>query len=245
MMQSPEFSQHVVGLAFETSTALSSVALGRGESVLDVEHLGGPRRHAVDFLPAVDALCRTNAVEPSDVRRVYVSCGPGSFTGLRIGITAARMLAIACGAELVAVPTLEVVAQNALDSGPPCRRVAVLLDAKRGRVYAAAFRRRAGSYVPATKPLEVDPTQFLAEQRLLDASCAVLGEGVPYHHQAVAGSGLMMLPEALYPPRVETVYRLGVRRAEKGCLVDRRTLTPLYVRPPEAEEKWRERHGLS
>jgi tRNA A37 threonylcarbamoyladenosine modification protein TsaB len=152
------------------------------------------------------------------------------------------MLALACGSELVAVPTLEVVAQNALDVTPRAARLAVLLDAKRGRVYAAAFRLQGDGYYAVTEPQEVDPARFLAEQRSLDASCAVMGEGVPYHDRAVAASGLMILPEELYPPRVETVYRLGLRRAEEGSLADRRSLTPTYVRPPEAEEKWRERH---
>ena len=110
-------TESVYGLAFETSGALGAVALGRGPDVLDVRQFSGPRRHAVEFLPTIDAICRSNAVTASQIERVYVSSGPGSFTGLRIGVTAARMISLANDARIVAVPTLEVIAQNALRAG--------------------------------------------------------------------------------------------------------------------------------
>ncbi|MGD2110487.1 MAG: tRNA (adenosine(37)-N6)-threonylcarbamoyltransferase complex dimerization subunit type 1 TsaB [Phycisphaerae bacterium] len=240
-------SHHETGvrLAFETSSALGEVALGLGDKVREVRSLGGPRRHAVEFLPTIDALCRAHGVSPGDVSTVFVSSGPGSFTGLRIGVTAARILAFAHGGRLVAVPTLEVIAQNALRAagrGSPPSRVAVVLDAKRRRVYAAAFVLRGDRYVAVSQPVEAEPARFLAQQGAIDPDCTVLGEGVPYHRDAVDASGLSVLPEDLYRPRAQTVFRLGVVCAAEGRFVDRRSLVPTYVRPPEAEEKWRERH---
>jgi tRNA A37 threonylcarbamoyladenosine modification protein TsaB len=70
-----------------------------------------------------------------------------------------------------------------------------------------------------------------------------LGEGVLYHREAVVASGLAILPESIYPPRAETVYRLGVERAAQGHPVAARDLIPIYIRPPEAEEVWQARHG--
>jgi tRNA threonylcarbamoyladenosine biosynthesis protein TsaB len=231
-----------VGLALETSSALGSVALGYGDSVLEVRELSGPRRHAVEFLPTVAAICDAHTVKPASIRRIYVSSGPGSFTGLRIGVTAARMIGLANAARIVAVPTLEVIAQNALGAATQPERAAVVLDAKRGRVYAACFVREGGRFAPETEPIEADPSRFLADCTAQPGSCAVLGEGVLYHREAVEASGLPILPESLYPPRAEIVYRLGVARAAEGSFTDRRNLIPTYVRPPEAEEKWEERH---
>lgn len=231
-----------LGLALETSSALGSVALGRGDDVLEVRELSGPRRHAVEFLPTVAAICDAHAVEPAWIRRIYVSSGPGSFTGLRIGVTAARMIDFANGADIVGVPTLEVIAQNALGAATPPDRAAVVLDAKRGRVYAACFVRDGGRYAPETEAIEADPSRFLAECAAKPGPCAVLGEGVLYHREAVEASGLTILAESLYPPRAEVVYRLGAVRAAEGRFTDRRSLIPTYVRPPEAEEKWEERH---
>lgn len=240
MTTNPE-PESVYSLAFETSSALGGVALGLGGEVLGVRKLSGPRKHAVEFLPAIAALCNAHAIEPTSVRRVFVSSGPGSFTGLRIGITTARMIGLATGASIVAVPTLEVIAQNALDASYAPDRVVVMLDAKRQRVYTAVFCRRGGRYVATTDPVEADPAEILAGQTTEGESYAVLGEGALYHRAAIEGSGWPVLPESLYAPRAETVYRLGVLRAREGKFEDRRRLIPTYIRPPEAQEKWEQR----
>jgi tRNA A37 threonylcarbamoyladenosine modification protein TsaB len=159
------------------------------------------------------------------------------------------MLSLANGSRLVAVPTLDVIAQNALgpaedDSSsavPPPARVIALLDAKRGRAFAAPYSRRDDVYVPESGPAEVEPGAFLSDQVERFGPSAVLGEGVLYHRDAVSASGAMVLPENFYFPRPEIVYRLGCRLAAEGRFADRRSLTPVYVRPPEAEEKWMRR----
>lgn len=238
-------------VAIETSCGEGSVAVGRTEStgavtVLGVRQFTRPRAHAIEFFPAIEGLCREHALSPSKLGHVYVSSGPGSFTGLRIGITAARSLAFATGAKVVSIPTLMVIAQNALLADQPPDCLAVVLDAKRGHVYAATFQRRgpndAGSvgYVPAGDPIEANPAVFLAGQ---EPSCAVMGEGVLYHQQAVRASGLQILDEATYRPRAEVVMALGAAAAKEGRFVQPRQLIPTYVRPPEAEEKWAAKHG--
>jgi len=238
-MSESERNRSDFALAFETSSAMGSVALGREERVLAAVRLTQPRAHAAEFLPAIDALCRGNGVEPKSIRAAYVSSGPGSFTGLRIGITAARMIAFATGAKLVAIPTLEIIAQNAADADPRPQRVTVLLDAKRGHVYSAAFDFDGERYRASSSPVEADPLAFL---NLQPADAAVLGEGVLYHRDAVAASGRRVLPESLFPPRAETVYRLGCESARRGEFVNARELIPVYIRPPEAEEVWTQRH---
>ena len=239
----------VLGLAIETSGDRGSVALGRGDRVLESRALGGPRRHAVEFVPMVAAICRAHAVTPGELGLILVSAGPGSFTGLRIGVTAARMIAMATGARLVGVPTLSAVAVNALEVLPPPRRLVVLLDAKRKHVFAAAFDLTEGRYVPVAEPAEAEPRAFLTAHVLEDATCAVMGEGVPLHRDAVesvigsarTGPAWTILGESLNAPRAESVYRLGRALAASGVFVDRRAFVPTYIRPPEAEEKWLKR----
>ncbi len=229
-------------LAFETSGARGSVALGHGSDLIETRPLPSTRRHAVDFLPVVADLCSTHSVNPTEIAIVCVSIGPGSFTGLRIGVTAARMVALANAAIVVPVPTLEVIAQNATEAPEPPDRVAVILDAKRRRVYAATFTRQGNSYSPVGEPAEVEPATFLAACAAEDPRGGVLGPGIAEHREAVRCSGLRVLPEWLFEPRAETVYRLGLGRAHEGGIVDRRAVVPAYVRPPEAEEKWAQRH---
>ena len=225
-------------LALETSGPVGGVALGLDGKLLDAQTFPGPKAHAADLLPTIDALCRGHSVTPSMLSCVYVSIGPGSFTGLRVAVAAARMLAWSIGTKLVGVPTLEVIAQNALDDVDPPDEVAVILDAKRGRVYGDAFRRRGGMFCSDGEPAEMEPGRFLASR---DPRCAVLGDGILHHRQAVDAARLRILPESLCLPRAETVLRLGHDRASRGLIQDSRTLIPIYVRPPEAQEKWLQR----
>lgn len=227
-------------LAIETSSAYGSVCLGRGGEVLESRVFSGARRHAVEFLPTIDDLARSFDVRPSQLAGVAVSVGPGSFTGLRIGVTAARAFSLALGSRLVAVPTLEVIAQNAGLAPTPPLHAGVMLDAKRGHVYAATFCRTESSYVTDTEPREWNPREFLES---LPADAAVLGEGIAYHRDPVDESNVRVLPEELWPARAETLYRLAYERFQRGDVVGRRDLIPLYIRPPEAEEKWLLRHG--
>lgn len=222
-------------LALETSGAWGSVALGIGPELRATRSLAAPRQYAAEFLPTIEALCGTADVSPADIRFVFVSSGPGSFTGLRIGVTAARMIALAHDAQLVAVSTLEAIAQNAIDAVPTVEHVAVVLDAKRSNVYAAWYRRIDSEMRPMAEAAEVEPFAFLSG---LPADCVVIGEGVTYHRAAIERAGRSILPEPLWPSRAETVYRLGYAGAQAGRFIDRRNLIPVYIRPPEAEEKF-------
>ena len=91
-----------------------------------------------------------------------------------------------------------------------------------------------------TAPHETDPAVFLQSQ---PPGCAVMGEGVTYHQAAVESSGLTILLPDSYPPQATTVLALGWQLADNGEAVDPRDLVPTYIRPPEAEEKWAQRHG--
>lgn len=221
-------------LALETSGSVGSVAIGRGREVLEARSFPSARQHAADLLPAIDALCRAQGASPQAIAAVYVSIGPGSFTGLRIGLAAARMLALAVGSRLVGVSSLEAAAQNALAAEPTPKRVAVIVDAGRGRVYGAAFARHGDRYVVVQDAAEVEPSAFLAAQ---GGECAVLGEGVELHRAAVEASRLRVLPVDLLRSRAEAVFRLGAEQAAEGRFDEARRLVPVYIRPPEAEEK--------
>ena len=226
------------GLGMETSGVFGSVALGLGDTVCGTYEFATPRAHAVDFLPAIARLCGTHDVEPADLAYVFLSIGPGSFTGLRIGVSAARMIALSTHAKIVGVPTLTVIAQNANLLPRPPASVTVLLDAKRQHVYAASFRRISGVYQCDAAAEEVDPVSFLATR---PKDCAALGEGVMVHRGVAERCGLIVLPEELYRGRAETVYALGLRMAQNDEIVHPRMLEPDYIRRPEAEERWERR----
>jgi tRNA threonylcarbamoyladenosine biosynthesis protein TsaB len=156
-------------LAVETATAAPSLALWRGEALLGERAADPARATAEALLPALDALLADAGVALSAVAGFAVSIGPGSFTGLRIGVATVKGLAFGTDCPAVAISTLAAIAAHASGAAP----VAAVLDARRGEVYAAGF---AGGRAADWLPEGVHPIAALAER--LPAGCRVVGEGV-------------------------------------------------------------------
>jgi len=235
-------------IAIETSSRHGSVAVALGPDLLAEETFPTDQEHARELLPALDRLCRAQGWSPDEIAHCYVSIGPGSFTGLRVAVTFARHLALATGAKICAVPTLDAVAENcaALPDAP--EHLAVVFDAKRGQVFAAVFARRGGSsagvaksaYDRIVEPCMIEPDALLATA---PRPIAVVGEGIDHHRAAIEASGAALLDRTLWRPRAANVHRLGWGLAEQGRFTPARELVPFYLRRPEAEELWEKRHG--
>ncbi len=227
-------------LVIETSSRVGAAALADGRTILAAENLPGTVRHAGELLPTIDRMLKQQGWPADTLTEVFVSIGPGSFTGLRVGVTVARTLAWSIGSRVVAVPTVDALALNALQADPPPSRLAVVLDAKQSRVFAAAFDLREGRYQKTVDAHMIEPRAFLPR---CPKPLAVLGEGIPYHRQAIEESGAKVLPEDFWWPRPEHVYRAGKDLADAGRFTPGSELMPLYIRRPEAEEKWEKLHG--
>ncbi len=226
-------------LIIETSSRWGSAALGTPEGIIASGVLDGPMRHAADFHPLIDRLFREQGWVSSSLTHAFVSIGPGSFTGLRIGVSIARTLGWSIGTKVVAVSTLDCVARNALRAQPVPEHVAVLLDAKREQVYAAAYRVRASQIERLSGPVLVSPASYLAG---LPRPLAVIGEGIPHHQATIQAAGVQVLDSSLWIPDVAAVFTLGMAMANAGEFTPSSDLIPLYVRRPEAEEKWEKLH---
>jgi len=152
----------VLLLALETSRRMGSLALARGERVLE-ERLTEEQAHASDLLPRLEGLLAGLDVPPTrplPLTAVVVGTGPGSYTGLRVGIATAQGLARATGARVFGRPSFEALAHGALHPG---EEAAVVLDARAGRFYHARYRRTAGGL------LELAPPAALTAAALLEA----------------------------------------------------------------------------
>ena len=173
----------------------------------------------------------------ADIGLVAVSIGPGSFTGLRIGLSAAKGIALSTGCDLVSVPTLEALAHVAdgAGRGPVC----TVLDARKSEVYGALFQTENGGDEAQMKRLVdecvIDPAS-LAE--MVSSPCVVLGDGVaPYREtwqcQLPSGSKLLSFDE--YHPRGGVVARLGLQRHTAHGADPLDATAPRYCRRSEAE----------
>jgi tRNA threonylcarbamoyladenosine biosynthesis protein TsaB len=224
-------------LILETSGRAGAVALALGAELRGVRRLDEARRHARDLAPAVADLLRIEGWKPRDVNAVIVSQGPGSYTGLRVGIASAKTFAFVTGCGLVSVDTFALIAAQAPPQAEP---LDIIADAQQDKIYVQRFTRSAADGTPAPlNPLSIRPfSEWLAEP---GESAWVSGPGLVKVHDRIP-AGRRVVAADLWDPRSESLLRLGLRRFGAGQLADVWSLEPIYLRPSSAEEKWTTKH---
>ncbi len=223
-------------LAIETSCRQGSVSLGRGDELINTVTIPQPHRHAIELTPAIDRLCKLHRVKPKQIGQVYVSIGPGSFTGLRIAVATAKMFAYVLDARLVAVPTIDVVAENGPTDQP---HLAVCLNTKRDQMYAAVYRMADHRWRKIIDPTLMTPAELCQSA---PAPLAVMGDHLPDFDWP---GHVELLDRTLAVPTSGVVWRIGRDMAHRGEFTDPLKLLPLYARPPEAVELWNKRMEMT
>jgi tRNA threonylcarbamoyladenosine biosynthesis protein TsaB len=211
-------------LAFDTATAATSVALADGTSTLerrDDPPPGARPRHTARLMPLITELLEEAGWSWGELDRIAVGLGPGTFTGLRIGVSSARALAQARGLELVGVSTLESLSLNG-----EADTVCAAIDARRGEVFAAAWRQRR----PVLAAAAFDP-EVLTER--LGPDTLAVGDGAVAFRHVLERSGALIPDDGSDLHRVTAVNhcRLGLL-ADPG---DPGAVRPEYLRLPDAE----------
>jgi tRNA threonylcarbamoyladenosine biosynthesis protein TsaB len=223
-------------LALETTDLYGSVAASDDSNLLLELELNSKQRSAQSLAPAIRNLLEQVGWKPTEVQLVTVTVGPGSFTGLRVGVTTAKIFAYAVGADILGIDTLETIAANVFgDAGASScpDNLQVILDAQRGEIVAGDFGRSQDGWLRPVGP-----------QRLLQIE-SWLKEG---KHSAVTGPilkklqsklppDIMILEERFWTPRAAQVAQLAARDYAAGRRDDLWTLLPRYSRRSAAEEK--------
>ncbi|NNF58174.1 MAG: tRNA (adenosine(37)-N6)-threonylcarbamoyltransferase complex dimerization subunit type 1 TsaB [Rhodothermaceae bacterium] len=216
-------------LGIETATDVCSVALLDGEALLAETSLFVPRSHAARLAPLIQEMLAHTGRTAADLDAIAVSAGPGSFTGLRIGASTAKGLAVAADAVLVAVPTLDALAQAAWPAPDPTP-VLVTLPSRRGEVYGALYRPDVAGLVHAREAKALTLAEikaWLPEEEAL----RLLGPGSSLVVEAAEQAGLARtfdVPEA--SPSATRVARLGRARWEAGETENVAAWEPFYLK---------------
>ncbi|WZO95918.1 tRNA (adenosine(37)-N6)-threonylcarbamoyltransferase complex dimerization subunit type 1 TsaB [Isosphaeraceae bacterium EP7] len=222
-------------LAIETSTDRAALALTTADGRCHVAHVESSGRHGRDLLPALRDLLNGSGLRATDLDALAVGLGPGSYTGLRIGVMAAKTLAYAAGCPLTGLDSLEVLACNA---PADVLHVVVIGDAQRGDLYVAEFSRdEPGATLRQAKATRIEPASYLLG---LDGGTLVIGPGLrklasPLPDGLVAGSPEQARPEG------ERLAELALRVYESGRRDDPWSLEPIYLRRSAAEDQWARR----
>lgn len=205
-------------LAFDTATPLVSVALHDGEDVV-VEHVSDqPMKHGEQLAPLIERAMSDAGIGRLDITAIAVGCGPGPFTGLRVGLVTARTLALVLEIPVYGVCSLDVLAIEAADSGAVTSDFLVATDARRKEVYLAAYD---AAGVRLDGPTVVMPGAAASE-------LPVVGEGAVLYPDAFGHPAGPLRPSAGWLARVVT--------GERAALLDPE---PLYLRRPDATEPTR------
>jgi tRNA threonylcarbamoyladenosine biosynthesis protein TsaB len=224
-------------LAIETATPHGSVALVSGDVVLAEAALPRGRQASETILPAVDELLRNTGSGPDHVGHVAVSSGPGSFTGLRVGMAAAKGYCFGWRIPMVPVPTLHALASRFRPGG---MTVCPVLDARKKEVYAALFRWEDGRCRRLSPDLAIAPAELPG--KLPDGMVFFCGDGAapfaPLFRERL-GDRAVFPPAGEGLPSAGAVGLLAAGLVGAGSLGDARLAVPAYVRPSEAELKRR------
>lgn len=228
-------------LAVETSGRIGSVAILKEGLVLLERSMSGFMKHSAELFEIIAELTQQAGIRPGAIQTLYITVGPGSFTGIRIAVTLAKMMGYALNSRIVAVDTLDALAENAADiistSGATLRRVATILDAKQNRFFAALYEYNGQELEKIYPSSLVYPEELLAIINKDNVPTGLLGEGLVYYADKFKSPLTMLLDEATWPATARGVYAAGRKMAAKGQFSDIYTLVPAYIRKPDAVEK--------
>jgi tRNA threonylcarbamoyladenosine biosynthesis protein TsaB len=216
-------------------------------------------RHSAEVFPAMQSLLQQFARKPQEIQQIHISVGPGSFTGLRMAVTIAKIMHLANAAKIVAVDTLDVIASNVNDyierdkprAYQPERieefaeNIAAVLDAKRGQFYIAVYERTTderraisnGVWKKILPDSLMTPSQFINNFASGDKPIWLLGDGLLYHRDKFDTKGVRFLEQKYWSPRASKVHLLGWKKALAGQFADAVTLSPKYLLRPDVKIK--------
>ena len=234
-------------LALETSGRIGSVALAVADRLVAEKTFSTPVRHSAEIFPAITGLIESSSLGPQQIDHIYISTGPGSFTGLRIAVAFAKIMHLANNnIKIVAVDTLDCIASNVIDfqkqTKTEVKKIAAILDAKRGQFFTAVYERRKESE-PALGFADcwdktIDDCLSTAQEfveRFADSNDPVwlLGEGLVFYKKNFEAKGIEFIDDQFWRPSASKVLLLGYRLALAGRFADPLALVPRYIQRPD------------
>ncbi|PIV21031.1 MAG: tRNA (adenosine(37)-N6)-threonylcarbamoyltransferase complex dimerization subunit type 1 TsaB [Deltaproteobacteria bacterium CG_4_8_14_3_um_filter_45_9] len=228
-------------LGIDTSTSCGSVGLIDDGEVISDYLLKIPVTHSERLLGAIEFVLKEARCNIEDIDGWAISLGPGSFTGLRIGVSAVKGLTFATGKPVAGVSTLDVLASQI---APTSYLICPILDARKKEVYTAFYRYEEGRFLKRLSDYQAIRPEDLVEK--IKEQTIFLGDGVKTYGDLLLNflPSLAILPPApLHVSHGSMVAKLGSELLQKGESLNPSTFTPLYVRSSEAEMKWQETHS--
>ena len=221
-------------LALEASTLMGGVAVVDDEGVICELTLSVAETHSAQLMPAVDYALKMADLKPDELDAFAVALGPGSFTGLRIGLATVKGLAVAASKPLIGIPTLEAMAH----AFPYCPHMILpMIDARMKEVYAAFFEARDGIVLRRSDDMVLSVSDLLNDTK---AETLFFGTGAKKYRDeivAIMGDLARFATPEISGARASTVGFLAIEKLKRGENADIDSIEPIYIRESQAIEK--------
>ncbi len=226
-------------LGIESAGSQIGCAIGGHEGVLASAHTGKGRQHAESLAPQIDFVRRQAGIEFSELGVVAVDVGPGLYTGLRVGISSATTIAHALGIPMIGISSLDLLAFPARWTS---RLIVTALDARRGELFTALFRKVPGGIQRIRDPQVNTPQELLAELMTIEEPALLVGDGA-LRYQEIFSSirRVEMAEQGLANPSARSLVQLAHAQALREEFVPSWDIKPIYLRQPDAEINWKTR----
>jgi len=224
-------------LGIDTATSCGSIGLIDDDAVVAEYAFDRDETPSAQLVPAIQALLQEARLDLAEIDGIAVTLGPGSFTGLRVGLSAVKGLALAVEKPVAGVPTLDALASQLPFT--PSLIICPIVDARKDEVYTALYKQGGGGVEQLTPYQVLSPARLLEELPLQET--VFLGDGVEVYGELIVER---LADKALFAPphlrflRGTTVAKLGLQRMAHGDGDDVSSLVPIYVRPSDAEIAW-------
>lgn len=228
-------------LALDTSANTATVCVTEDEKLLAERIVNYKKTHSQTLMPMADGVLKDCGTDISEIDLFAVANGPGSFTGLRIGVSAVKGMAHAVNKPVVEISTLEAMAYNLF----MCEGIiSPIMDARRSQVYNGVYEWKNGKLATLKEPRAISIEECMKDVRGYDGKVIFLGDGVPVHREYIKsalGEKAVFAPASCNAQRASSLACIAMERTQekKSCY----EVKPFYLRKPQAERELEERGG--
>ena len=228
-------------LGIDSSGMTASAAIVSGDILVAEFTVNNKQTHSQTLLPMIDQVVKMSGIGLEELDGIAVAAGPGSFTGLRIGSSTAKGMALALNKPIIPVPTLEGMAYRMAGFGGV---ICPLMDARRSQVYTGIYRMSGSRMECLLEQCAVDILDIAAKVNELNENVVFLGDGVPVHRAVLEEKikvSYQFAPLHLNRQSAASVAALGMIYMEEGKIEDAKDHKPIYLRQSQAERERQER----
>lgn len=230
-------------LSVDSSCSTATCALVKDDEILAEINLNDKKQHSVILMDLIDSILNEYKIDVNDLDAFIISRGPGSFTGLRIGMATLKGLAFASKKPLLSVSTLDALAYNAI---PFQGIICPIMDALRDNVYTCLYKSENNSLNPLIEENCLDINELVTILKEQDLPIIFVGDGIAKHKEFLQEN----VPNSFFAsntsnfPKASSVGELGIKKINEGIIEDINTINPIYLRKSQAEREYEKRMGI-